>query len=505
MSMIQKRRVSLVVVALLGVMMMVGLYVLPTTLTTLSYAVEKGKAYASQEQLSVARDLSAAFKNVAKSMRPAVVSITSVKKAPPLARGQHRMSPQMPDELRRFFGDDFAGRLPFNLPGPSQGHAMHGTGSGVIVSEDGYVLTNNHVVTGADDVTVHLSDNRQFKAKVIGTDKATDLAVLKIDATGLAPATLGDSDSMEVGDWVVAIGSPFGLDQTVTAGIVSAMGRGNVGITDYENFIQTDAAINPGNSGGPLVNLKGEVIGIDTAIASRNGGNMGIGFAIPSNMARTVMDSLIKNGHVQRGYLGAMIQNLDPDMAASFGFHGTDGVLIGDVISDGPAAKAGLKMGDIVTRYDGKKVKNVRQLRQLVAATDPSVRVKVELVREGKPQTLIVQIAPLAGDSPSLAAVKSTETNKLGISAQTLTQDLASQLGYTTTVKGVVVTAVEPGSAAELAGIQPKDVIVAVGNSRIANVADLTQAIKTHSTKKGVRLLVMHDNISRYVFLRIGE
>jgi serine protease Do len=255
-------------------------------------------------------------------------------------------------------------------------------GTGVIVSEDGYILTNNHVVRGADEVEVILSTNRRLKAKIVGTDKATDVAVLKVSAKGLAAARLGSSENMEVGDWVLAIGSPFGLDQTVTAGIVSAKGRANVGITDYEDFIQTDAAINPGNSGGPLVNLKGEVIGINTAIASRSGGSSGVGFAIPSDMVRRVMESILDNGRVDRGWLGVGIQDLDEDLARSFGLKSTRGALVSGVLPAGPAAKAGLKSGDVLLKVAGQEVRDANHLRHLVAGIEPKKKVRLEVFRE---------------------------------------------------------------------------------------------------------------------------
>lgn len=498
------RRTALLAISLLGVMSLLAVTLLPSTLTRLTYAVETGRSLAAQDQLAAAQSLSEGFKEVAKALRPSVVSVNSIRRIQariPGSRGQ-MLPPQLPEEFRRFFGDDFFEHY-FQLPVPPEGFEQHGTGSGVIVSSDGYVLTNNHVVSGADEVTVRLSDKRELKAEIVGTDPATDLAVLKIDATGLVPARLGDSNELEVGEWVVAIGSPFGLEQTVTAGIVSAKGRANVGLADYEDFIQTDAAINPGNSGGPLVNLRGEVIGINTAIASSNGGNMGVGFAIPSNMARTVMDSLIKNGRVERGWLGAVIQNLDEGLASSFGYDETEGVLIGDVVPDGPAAKAGLKSGDIIVRYDGKPVKDVNELRYRVAATKAGTDVKVTVFRDGKLKTVEVEIGRLEGQPTVLGTQSDAHSKDLGLTVQTLTSDLAQELGYEKDAKGVVVTAVEPGSVAASAGILPKDVIVSVGNTEVTDAASFRRALEAHDLSKGIRLQVMRDNVRRFVFLRV--
>ena len=257
----------------------------------------------------------------------------------------------------------------------------------MIVTSDGFILTNNHVVRGADEVTVTLMDNRDFRAKIVGTDAKTDLAVLKIEAKDLTPARIGNSDNMKVGEWVLAVGCPFGLEQTVTAGIISARGR-VMGIIEggYEDFLQTDAAINPGNSGGPLVNLQGEVIGINSAIESRNGGNMGIGFAIPTNLARSVMDALIKDGKVVRGWLGASIQPLDEGLAESFGYKSNQGVLIGSVLPNSPAEKAGLKDGDIVSELNGRQVDTVTQLRNGIAALAPKSKADLMVHRNGKAQ-----------------------------------------------------------------------------------------------------------------------
>ncbi len=513
----------LLILVLVAAMGLGVVYMLPSTVAKLTYAVEAGKSQAAQEKLASAEDLSAAFKYVAQSLRPSVVSISSVKRIKPVARNDRgRSTPfgqgsplgsDMPEEFRRFFGDDFFDRFEFDLPQPPKGYEQHGTGSGFIVSEDGYILTANHVVDGADEVTVRLSDNRELAANIVGTDRHTDLAVLKVDAKGLVPAQLGDSSKMEVGDWVVAVGSPFGLDQTVTAGIVSAKGRANVGINDYEDFLQTDAAINPGNSGGPLVNLHGEVIGVNTAIASRNGGNMGVGFAIPSNMAKSVMESLIAHGQVERGWLGAAIQDLSPELAASFGYEGTEGVLIGDVVANGPAAKAGLKSGDIVAQFDGKAVKDANELRNAVAATASNTNVPVEVFRDGKRQVLTVHIGNLDEDSLAAAGSESgsrggdrgnVQSNDLGITVQTLTADLARQLGYDESAQGAVVTNVESGSAAASLGIQPGDVIVAVGHTTIDSAAAFSRAMEGQDLAKGVRMQIMRDNVRRFMFVKIS-
>ena len=350
---------------------------------------------------------------------------------------------------------------------------------------------------------MNLSDDRSFPAEVVGTDDKSDLAVLKIKANHLVPARLGDSDAMEVGEWVLAVGSPFGLVQTVTAGIVSAKGRADMGITDYEDFIQTDAAINPGNSGGPLVNLRGEVVGINTAIASRTGGYMGVGFAIPSNMASNVMDSIIEKGAVERGFLGAGIQDLSEELAASFNYKSADGVLIGDIVPDGPAAKAGLQPGDIVVKFNGKATHKAHQLRNAVAATRPGTRVPLTIVRNGKSMRIDVEV----GQLESQAAVwKGHESSiDIGMTVQTLTAEVARQIGANEHDQGVVVTAVEPGSVAARVGMQPGDVVLAVGNRRIKNVSDFREAIQDLDVSQGIRMQVMRDGGRRYVFFRGGN
>ena len=317
-------------------------------------------------------------------------------------------------------------RVPQKLPG------KQGLGSGVVVRGDGHILTNHHVIKGADKIEVTLSDDRTYDATVIGSDPETDLAVLKIEASGLQPVQWADSDSAEVGEWVVAVGSPFGLNQTVTSGIVSALGRDDMGITNYENFIQTDAAINPGNSGGPLVNLKGQLLGINTAIASRSGSYNGIGFAIPASMANRVMTSIMDDGKVSRGYLGVMIQDLNKDLASSFSFDG-EGVLIGDVVPEGPGDKGGLKAGDIVTQLNGKVMENSNQLRNSVADLDPESKVDLEVVRNGSVMNLQVELG--TRDLTQLASWtrgggSPIKVSKLGLSVEEPTSQMRDSLKH---------------------------------------------------------------------------
>lgn len=445
--------------------------------------------------LKEATSLSTAFRQAAEVISPSVVSITSEKK---VSIGSRLRGSQIPDEFRRFFGDDFGGF--FENPGP-RGGVQKGFGTGFIVREDGYILTNNHVVDGADKVTVRLEDETEYTAEVVGTDARTDLAVLRVNASRLPAAHLGTSDEVSVGDWVIAVGGPFGLDNTVTAGIISAKGRNAVGIADYENFLQTDAAINPGNSGGPLVNLRGEVVGINTAIASRSGANAGVGFAIPVDMARSIMDSLISEGRVSRGWLGTLIQQLDKDLAASFDFKG-DGVLIGDVTKDSPAEKAGIKTGDIVTRFNGRTVKSPAELRNMVASIKPDTKVPVEIFRDGTTVKLDVTIG-LLDDKVVLAADGSaTKSTDLGLSVQTVTPDLAKNLGVEEDQKGVVVTEVDPTGMAASASLKSGDVIVSVNGDPVENAAGFRDLLKQHDVKKGLRLLVKSDGLSRFVFLK---
>jgi len=469
----------------------------------LSYAADGRIALVARQNLSEVDDLSSAFRNVATAMRPSVVSISSVRRVRP-SSSMRRGRPDLPEEFRGLVPDDMFDRF-FEFREPENGFQRQGLGSGVIISSDGYIVTNNHVVRAADEINVTLHDKRTVEAEVVGTDAKTDLAVLKIDAGDLLPAPFGDSEAAEVGEWVLAIGSPFGLRQTVTAGIISAKGR-QMEITDYEDFIQTDAAINPGNSGGPLVNMRGQVIGINTAIASRTGTYTGVGFAIPSSMVRKIKDAIVKHGRVQRGRMGALIQNLDEDLARSFGYDSTKGVLVGDVLPDSPAEKAGLRAGDIVVEYNGRAVSDVNSLRNAVADTPPNTRSELLVFRDGKTRRMPIVVDELTDEPIRVGHRGGSESSvNLGMTVQTLTPDLARQLGYEAGDQGVVVTDVEPGSLGAQAGVSTRDVIVDVNGKRVRNVRDFQEAMDQSDVSKGVRLQVMREGVRRYVFLKSGR
>jgi serine protease Do len=381
-------------------------------------------------------------------------------------------------------------------------------GSGVIVSDDGFILTNNHVVEHADEVMVTLSDNRSYKAKIIGADPKTDVAVIKIGARGLPAIRWGDSDKLQVGEFALAIGSPYGLNNTVTMGIISAVGRANVGIADYEDFIQTDAAINPGNSGGPLVNIKGEMIGINTAIFSRSGGYQGIGFAVPSNMARIVMNQLEKTGKVTRGWLGVTIQELTAELSSKFGADNANGALVGDVVKGGPAEKAGIRRGDIIIEYDGKKVKDVGNLRNMVAESAVGTTVPVTIVREGKEYSLRVMIAKLPAEVAEAAPAEergdSASEGLAGLSVVELTKEIGRQLGLRKEEKGVVVVRVEAGSSSEEAGIRKGDVIQEIDKKKIDGIEEYRRVISGLSPDETVLLFVNRGGKKFYAALKVS-
>ena len=434
------------------------------------------------------------FVTLAKKMRPVVVNISTTQVSE--LRGQQQPEFGSPfgdddpfnDFWRRFFG----GPMP---RGPQRQRSL---GSGFIIDADGSILTNNHVVENAQKIVVKLSDDQEYEAKVIGRDAKTDMAVIQIKAkTNLAAASLGDSDTLEVGEWVVAIGNPFGLDSTITSGIVSAKGR-HIGQGPYDNFIQTDASINPGNSGGPLINLRGEVIGINTAIFSRTGGNMGIGFAIPINVAKELLPQLRGKGKVVRGYLGVLIQKVTPEIAESLGMERGYGALVANVSKDGPAEKAGVKVGDVIVEFDGKEVKDSGDLPIIVARTAVDKKVRMKVLRDKTEVTLNVAVGELKDEEVVASA---PEKGELGMTVQKLTPQLAENLGLDKP-DGVVVTAVEPGSAADEAGIRRGDVIVEVDRKSVRGVEDYRKAISGSRKGRGVLFLVRRGESTLFLALK---
>lgn len=370
------------------------------------------------------------------------------------------------DPFQEFF-HQFFGNVPRTL-------RTHSLGSGFIIREDGYVVTNNHVVDEATEITVKLSDGREFPAKIIGRDQKTDLALLKITAANLPVVSFGDSDQLQVGEPVMAIGNPFGLEGTVTTGIVSAKGR-VIGEGPYDNFIQTDASINPGNSGGPLVNAAGQVVGIDTAIYSQSGGSVGIGFAIPINLAKTILPQLEAKGHVTRGWLGVSIQPVTPELAKALQLPKEEGALVAEVLPDSPAAKAGVQAGDVIVAYEGHPIAKVSDLPRLVAGTPTGQSATVQVLREGKPLTFTAKIVELPAPQQVAEAARPAR-ERLGLAVQPITPALAKQLGVPDTT-GLVVARVTDGSPAAEAGIQPGDVIVQVNRKPVRTVAELRQAL----------------------------
>jgi len=441
----------------------------------------------SKEAVDILSKTGQAMAEVAAAVKPAVVNISSTK----TVRVPGSQSPFFDDPFfRRFFGDEFGH---FGRP---RDYKQSGIGSGVIVDKDGYILTNNHVIKDADEIKVKLSDKREFKGKVIGTDPKTDLAVIKIDSNHLPVIKLGDSEKLKVGETVIAIGNPFGLNQTVTSGIVSATGRANVGIADYEDFIQTDAAINPGNSGGALVNVKGELVGINTAIFSMSGGYQGIGFAVPSSMAKVVMDNLIKKGKVVRGWLGVSIQPVTPDLAKQFGIKDDKGVLVGDVVENSPAEKAGIKRGDVIIEYEGKDVSDPSGLRNSVAGTPPGKQIAMKIIREGKMQKVNVTITELPAEMQQLQG--EVENLLKGVTVQGLTPELRKSLNVPKRINGVVVTDIEEGSRAT-GFLMPKDVIMEVNRKKTASTKEYESVVSKIPSGHDILLLVFRNGSTTYI------
>jgi serine protease Do len=459
-------------------------------------------AQAKDGAIESLRQTSKAFAEVAKEVSPAVVFIQiektiqqpDVQFFAPFGQG----SPFGDDFFKHFFGAPGPDTPQHFQPAPRQ--RIVGQGSGFIISKDGYILTNNHVVGDADKVSVKLLDGREFTAKTIGADPHSDVAVIKIDADDLPTLELGDSDAIDVGEWVVAIGNPFGLSHTLTVGVVSAKGRSSIGIADYENFIQTDAAINPGNSGGPLVDLDGKVVGMNTAIFSQSGGYMGIGFAIPINMAKSIKDQLIQTGSVVRGYLGIIIQELTPELAQSFGMKDQKGILVAQVSEDSPAEKAGLKQGDVIIEFNGKAVDQVGPFRNAVALEKPGAKENITILRNGSRKVLAVTIGMLP-DKEVAVAGSPHNLKKIGITVQDLTPMLARQFGLEDK-KGVIITDVAPDSVAALANIKPGGIIQEVNRKAVHNTEEFKKALVQTPEDSVVLLLIKEGAYARYVALK---
>ena len=439
------------------------------------------------------------FVEIAKAVKPAVVNIYATKSG----RAEGSQSTPFDDPFfRRFFGDEFFKRFEHQ---PKE-RKERGLGSGVIVESNGLIITNNHVVGKADEIRVTLSDKREFKAKLIGTDPKTDIAVVRIDATELPTMAWADSDKLEVGEFVLAVGNPFGLTQTVTLGIVSALGRA-AGIAEYEDFIQTDAAINPGNSGGPLVNVRGELVGINTAIFSQSGGNMGIGFAVPSNMAQSIMGQLVQTGKVVRGWLGVSIQELTPELASQFGIGDTKGVLVSDVMDDSPAKKAGFERADVIVEYDGKSMDSPTHLRNAVAQTPVGKKVAVKIIRDKKPKTIelaiVEQPKTMMQSGEEDAGESATPTGVLSsLDVRELNEELASRYGLKSSERGVVVVRVKPGSAAEELGVREGDMVVEVNRQAVTSVKSYERIAGKLPKDQAILLLLKRQGRTIYLTLR---
>jgi serine protease Do len=478
-------------IALTRILLLITAILLVAGLILLGSVIAKEKVI-SQESIDLLTKLSNALDEVADAARPAVVNISTTS----TVTVEGTPTGDLSDDpfFKHFFGDQPG------QPGQKRKYRSSALGSGVIVSENGYILTNNHLVTGAEEIKVILYDKREFKGKIIGTDPRTDLAVIKINAKGLPTLNVGESGNLKTGDIVLAIGNPFGLNQTITMGIVSAVGRSNIGLADFENFIQTDAAINPGNSGGALVNSRGELVGINTAIFSTSGGYMGIGFAIPSDMAKTVMDSIIEHGKVIRAYMGVSVQNITPELAKTLGITGTTaGALISDVEGGGPADKAGLKRGDVVVSFAGKTVSDAATLRNLATATPPGAVVDVKIIRNGKEKILSVTLIEYKENT---IARKAEYNNALkGVMVADITSSIRNNLSLPDNLRGVIVSSVSSDSPAQ-GLLQPSDIIQEVNRKPAHTVRDFDQIVSKIGKEDTVLLLIYRNGGSIYLTLQ---
>jgi len=477
-------------------------YIVISTLFLLLFISPLSVIAQDPDSIAALRQMGKAFASIAEKTSPAVIGLKS-------ERTITRDYPSMRDWP---FGEPFSDPFDFffrrRSPGQRSPQRQYreprtAQGSGFIISADGYILTNNHMVEGAEKVEVELTDGRKFTAKIIGTDSDSDVAVVKIDARNLPYLKLADSDTLEVGEWVLAIGNPLGLSHTVTAGIVSAKGRSGFGLATLENFIQTDAAINFGNSGGPLINLDGKVVGINTAIAGSTG-NIGIGFAIPINMAKHAYEQLVKGGTVERGYLGVFPQDLEPEMAKAFGLKNGKGVLMPEVTKDSAADKAGLKHNDVILELNGEPVESADSFRNRIAMLKPGTKVDLVVWRDGKRKTLTVKLSKRPSTDELTGTMPEETREELGFSVQTLTDELADRYGYENQ-SGVIVTSVDRGSQAERLNIAPGALIKEVNRQEVRNTREFNEAIRKARKEGGALLLVKRDRYTFFAYLKLSE
>jgi serine protease Do len=479
---------------LLGASLVVALSLLGAQLQADSSKTNNPEVRVKVDNSSINRDgqVITSFAPVVKDVSPSVVKVYVTSKGRPMDMGNNPL-------LERFFGPQAGrGAIPENMPD------RQGTGSGVIVTEDGYILTNNHVVEDATEVKVMLSvSNKEYDARVVGTDPKSDIAVLKIAANNLPAITLGNSDMLEVGDLVLAIGNPFNLGQTVTMGMVSATGRGNMGL-DYEDFIQTDAAINPGNSGGALVDATGRLVGINTAIMSRSGGNQGIGFAVPMNLARNVMENLVEHGRVIRGFLGVNIQNVNQDLADAFKLDEPKGALVAGVNDGSPADEAGFKDGDVIVEFNGNEIRDSRHLKNVVGQTAPGRKIMVSVIRDGNMETLTATLKEIPGEELASASIENPDSKErlVGVGVTDIDPDVRRQLELPKNVEGVLVTEVTPGSPASKAGLKKGDVILEIDRKKVASTKD---AIELSDGVEGDQILLRIWSQGASRFLVVDE
>jgi serine protease Do len=485
-----------VAVAALGLALLVG-----GVTGTVVHSSSEEPVYTVATSTRTPMVLEQGFSSAVKTAAPAVVNISSSRVVKTPETGPGGLDE---DFLRRFFGEEFMRQ--FRVPRERRERSL---GSGVIVNPSGYILTNSHVIDNATEVKVSLSDKRELPGKIIGIDPGTDVAVIRVNADHLQTLPFADSSKVEVGDICLAVGNPFGLGQTVTMGIVSATGRGGLGIEDYEDFIQTDASINPGNSGGALVNVRGELIGVNTAILSPSGGNLGIGFAVPSNMVRTVMDQIITTGKVTRGYLGVTIQDITPDLVKALKLQTSHGALIGDVDPNGPAAKSGLQSGDVVLEINGKGINDSRELRLMVGAMKPSSQISMRILRSGESRNVSLTLGemPIPKETvsnnppppPAREKPSAPEQPRIGVAVTEVTPEIAKELKMPASTKGIVIGEVEDGSSASEAGLEIGDIVAEVDRKPVKTVTDFRNAITNHTSSDPILLLINREGHSRFV------